>query len=64
MPPGHEALGLRVVYAVNEAHEFGHNVAVIPRRPNVFSATAQRSGKMTKSILAVPALSDGEVRTV
>ena len=30
----------------------------------MFSATIQRSGKMTKSIFAVPAVSDGEVRTV
>jgi len=27
----------------------------------VFSATAHRSGKITKSMLAVPAVSDGEV---
>src|SRR5260370_42351059 len=30
----------------------------------VFSATAQRSGKMTKSMFAVPAVSDGDVSTV
>ena len=31
---------------------------------NVFSATSQRSGKMTKSTLAVPGVSEGEVSTV
>ena len=30
----------------------------------VFSATAQRSGKITKSMLAVPAVSEGDVSTV
>ena len=30
----------------------------------VFSATIQRSGKITKSMLAVPGVSDGEVSTV
>ena len=30
----------------------------------VFSATSQRSGKITKSMLAVPGVSDGEVSTV
>ena len=30
----------------------------------VFSATSQRGGKITKSILAVPAVSDGAVSTV
>ena len=30
----------------------------------VFSATSQRSEKITKSMLAVPGVSDGEVRTV
>lgn len=30
----------------------------------VFSATIQRGGKMTKSQLAVPGVSDGLVRTV
>src|SRR5215471_20610318 len=31
---------------------------------NVCSATIQRGGKITKSTLAVPGVSDGEVRTV
>src|SRR6476659_5755179 len=31
---------------------------------NVFSATSQRSQKTTKSIFAVPGVSDGEVSTV
>jgi hypothetical protein len=30
----------------------------------VLSATIQRSGKITKSMFAVPAVSDGEVSTV
>jgi hypothetical protein len=30
----------------------------------VFSATAQRSGKITRSTLAVPGVSDGDVNTV
>ena len=30
----------------------------------VFSATIQRSGKTTKSMLAVPGVSEGEVSTV
>ena len=30
----------------------------------VFSATAQRSGKITKSTLAVPGVSEGDVITV
>ena len=30
----------------------------------VFSATSQRSEKITKSMLAVPGVSDGEVSTV
>lgn len=30
----------------------------------VFSATSQRSGKITKSMLAVPGVSEGEVSTV
>ena len=30
----------------------------------VFSATSQRSEKITKSMLAVPGVSDGDVRTV
>ena len=30
---GHEAFGLGVIDAVNEAHEFRHDVAVIPGRP-------------------------------
>ena len=30
----------------------------------VFSATIQRSGKITKSIFAVPGVSEGEVSTV
>ncbi len=31
---------------------------------NVSSATSQRSGKITKSMLAVPGVSEGEVSTV
>ena len=30
---GHEALGLGVIDAINQPHELGHDVAVIPRRP-------------------------------
>ena len=32
-PPGHEAVGLGVVGAADQPHEFAHHVAVEPRRP-------------------------------
>ena len=57
-------LGLGVVVAVDEAHEFVHEVAVEERRAEGCSATIQRGGKITKSQLAVPGVSVGEVSTV
>ena len=59
-----EALGLGVVDAVHQPHVLAHHVAVKPGGRKVCSATSQRGGKITKSQLAVPGTSLGEVSTV
>ena len=61
---GREALRLGVVDAVDQPHELRHDVHVIPGRPEGVFRHRQRSGKITKSMFAVPAVSDGEVSTV
>ncbi len=64
MPPGAKPLGLGVVLAMDQAHALVHDVAMEPGRAERISATSQRGGKITKSTLAVPAASLGEVSTV
>ncbi len=61
---GREAFGLGVIDAVDQPHELRHDVAMIPGRAEGVLRHRPAFGKMTKSILAVPSLSLGEVMTV
>ena len=56
---GREAFALRVVHAVDEAHELAGDVAVKPwRSKRVLSEARMRGGKITKSTLPTPAVSE------
>src|SRR5215467_8068669 len=63
-PAGLEPFGFGVVDTADQAHELGHDVAVVPGRPEGVLAPSQRGGKITKSALARPGSSLGEVSTV